>query len=356
MSPSNTEIEHRYLPATLVATARFPLQRRADLPGILDEMLGHIPRDAIARPPFCILRYVTSVTGGYDAEVGVPVTAPVTEGPVRSRTRPAMEVLALVHTGPLAEISETYRALHGYAADHAIISDEFGQEVYLDWEERTWERTEVHFVVHNWNALLARHLDRVVGTAARQRVMRGAAALALDAQPEARFRWVKGAMARLESLADEPACYDVLSRCAHVFPDEQIAKLRRTYTEALARTDDGLQAVDAVLAFMEQDPGWGAVPTREGHVLYATKKPRDPEAYARAETPAERRRAACFCPLVRDRLDEGMPETFCYCGSGWYRQQWEGALGQPVTISIVKSVLRGDDTCTFTIHLPKTAT
>jgi len=47
-----------------------------------------------------------------------------------------------------------------------------------------------------------------------------------------------------------------------------------------------------------------------------------------------------------------MPPTFCYCGAGWYRQQWEGAVGKPVQIEIVDSLLKGDDRCTFAIRLP----
>jgi hypothetical protein len=68
---------------------------------------------------------------------------------------------------------------------------------------------------------------------------------------------------------------------------------------------------------------------------------------------AAKRTAYCFCPIVRTNLDRGMPLTFCYCGSGWYRQQWEFATGKPVrSIQIVRSILQGDDVCQFAIHLP----
>jgi effector-binding domain-containing protein len=354
MLHAELDIEHKHLPTALVATARYTLKSRADLPRILDEVRHYIPDDAIAGPAFCILRFVTSVQGGYDAEVGFPVTEPVAAGPVSSRVRLAMDVLALVHPGPLSKVSDAYRTLYEYTSEHAIISDEFAHEVYLDGDNVAEGRTEVHFVVHNWNKRLAQNLDRVVGAEARQQVMRGGGSLSIDATQDERFRWVKSALARLEALADDHARYDVLSSCAHVFPEEQIAKLRQVYVEAQAQNGDPMQAVDAVLAFMAQDPGWGAAPTREGTVLYATKQPRDSEAHARAQTAEEKRRAYCFCPLIREHLNAGMPPTFCYCGAGWYRQQWEGALGQPVTIAIVKSILKGDDVCTFAIQLPDT--
>ena len=66
----------------------------------------------------------------------------------------------------------------------------------------------------------------------------------------------------------------------------------------------------------------------------------------------KRKRAAyCFCPVIRARLDAGMPVTYCYCGAGWYRQQWETATGMPVRVEVVRSVLKGDDVCSFAVHL-----
>ncbi len=354
MLHTELRIEHKHLPPIQVATARYTLKSRADLPGILDAVRRYIPETVIAGPAFCILRFITSVQGGYDAEVGFPVTQSVAAEPVTSRMRPAMEVLSLVHPGPLAKVSDAYRTLYEYASEHAIISDEFAHEVYLDRDNIAEGRTEVHFVIHNWNERLAQNLDRVVGTEARQRVMQGVASLSIDTMQDERFRWVKSMLARLEALVDDQVHYDILSSCAHVFPEEQIAKLRQVYVEAQAQSDDLLQSVDALLAFMAQDPGWGAVPIRKGSVLYATKQPRDPEAHARAQTPEEKRRAYCFCPLIREHLDAGMSPMFCNCGAGWYRQQWEGALDQPVTITTVKSVLKGDDVCTFAIQLPDT--
>jgi hypothetical protein len=167
-----------------------------------------------------------------------------------------------------------------------------------------------------------------------------------------RFSWIRGAMERLESLAGDDQRHDVVSGCAHVFPRGELEKLRVVYRDARERTGDGLAAVDAVIAFIAQR-GWGdARLFREGHVLYATKGPADPERHAQAETDAERRAAYCFCPILAPHLDAGMPETYCYCGAGWCRQQWEYATGRPVRVEMVRLVRRGDDRCEFAVHLP----
>jgi effector-binding domain-containing protein len=353
MSLKEAGIEHKRFEDTLVATTRFILKERRDLPGILAEIAREIPADTIAGPPFCILQFISSVTEGYDAEAGFPVTQEIHTGMVNTRTLPAMGVLSLIHQGPLDELNKSYGKLYSTAYSHGIISDEFCREVYLNADDPLAGEIEIQFVIHNWDALLSKNLVRVLGAEARETVMQDSEGLTLASTVDERFRWVKGAIERLGDLADEDQVYDVVSSCAHVFPVGQIAKLRAAYEDARDRTGDSWQAVDAVLDLMEVDPGWAERPPREGNIVTATKAPRDRQAYEKAETDAERRSAYCFCPLVRNHLNEGMSPTFCYCGSGWYRQQWEGAIGRPVRVEILRSILKGDDVCQFAVHLPK---
>jgi len=355
------DIQHKKLKQTLVATVRRTVKQRAEIQDVLSELAQEIPKEHIAGAPFCIFQFVTSVTDGYDVEIGFPVTQRVEMGTLKSRVLPAMEVLSIVHRDAPEKLGETYGKLYGYAEEHGIISDEFCREVYpfdAAAQGRLDTGGEVQFVIHQWNDRLEKNLDRVLGEETKQVVMLGSAELGIDINIESsvddRFRWVKGMVERLNGLAEEHQKYDILSSCAHVFPVGQIAKLKAVYKETNARTKDSMQAVDAVLDFMESDPGWGKErPLREGHIIYSAKAPRDPKAYENAQDDLERRRAYCFCPLVRNHMDQGMPTDFCYCGSGWYRQQWEGAIGKPVTVEIVKSILKGDDACQFAIQLPE---
>ncbi len=348
------DIQHKHLEACLVATAKFVVQRRTDIGPILAQLVQELPEDAIGGAPFAIFQFVTSVTDGYDAEIGFPVHREVTTPSLRTRILPALEVLALVHQDAPEKLRETYDKLRAYTTEHAIISDEFGREVYADAANPGGPGTEAQYIIHNWNGKLTHGLERVLGEEARESVMQGSEKLSIASRTEDRFLWVKGMLERLDGLADEHQKYDILSGCAHIFPPGQVAKLKAVFDAAYAQTHDALQAVDAVLDFMEADPGWSETrPTREGHTICAAKGPRDPQAYAEAKTDLERRSAYCFCPLIRNNLDQGMPPSFCYCGSGWYRRQFEGAIGKPVTIDIVTSVLRGDDVCRFAIHLPE---
>lgn len=349
-------MEHKKLEETLVATVRLTVKQRAEIKDVLDELAQEIPGETVAGAPFCIFQFITSVKDGYDVEVGFPVTQKVETETLKSRVLPAMDVLSIVHRDSPEKLGETYSKLYGYAEEHGIISDEFCREVYPFDAAQDGPDTgvEVQFVIHQWNDRLAKNLNRVLGEETKRVVMQGSAELGIESSVDDRFRWVKGMVERLNGLADEHQKYDILSSCAHVFPAGQIAKLKAVYEETKARTKDAMQAVDAVLDFMESDPGWGKErPIREGHVIYSAKSPRDPKGYEKAQDDLERRRAYCFCPLVRNHMDRGMPTAFCYCGSGWYRQQWEGAIGRPVTIEIVESVLRGDDVCQFAIQLPE---
>ncbi|MBN1261625.1 MAG: GyrI-like domain-containing protein [Anaerolineae bacterium] len=349
MSYEALGIQHKTLEPVLAAMVRRNPKTRADLRDAFDELAARVPPDAVAGPAFCVFWFVTSVQEGFDVEIGVPLSRPVAGDGLTVKRLPGIEVLSLVHRGTPEELRDVYRMLYGFASEHALISDEFCREVYLD----DAGAIELQFVIHNWNALLAANVRRILGSDVERDVMEGAAALTLDATLEERFRWVKAALQKLEGYASGAQPYDILSGCAHVYPAAQLAKLRSVYLEARTVSAGPLEAVDAVIAFMDRDPGWPEGACREGNILYSSKNPRDPAGHEKAETPEEKRRAYCYCPLVRDHLDEGMPALFCYCGAGWFRQQWESALGKPVAVEIVTSVLKGDDVCRFAIRLPE---
>ena len=351
MSLSEIGIEYKQIPETLAATMRVNLKNRADLPALLNDFVRQIPRADIAGAPFGIIQFVTSIKDGLDAEIGVPVNRHFETGAIKTRVLPPLQVFSLVHREPVEELRATYRKLYGATAELGLISDEFAREVYLDWEQPDRNVIEAQFVLHDWSQLFSAHLARVLGEEGKSRVLRGVQSPTLESNLEERFAWSKEMIARLDRLATEEQKYDIVSSCAHVFPAGQIEKLRAVYVEVRSKNASPLEAIDAVIAFMHQDPGWGEQPIREGNVIYSTKNPRDPQAHAQAMTDAERRRAYCFCPIVRDHLDQEMSTTFCYCGSGWFRRQWEGATGKPVRVEVVKSIVKGDDVCQFAIHL-----
>jgi effector-binding domain-containing protein len=351
MSLAELGMAHKQVPERLVACISFNLKERGDIPKVIEELAEAIPAEQLAGPPYLVLQYISSHTAGYQAEIGFPVHRAFDSGRIRSKLSPALEVLSLAHQGPPEKLRESKLALQEFTRQHALISDEFTREVYPDWQNPQGA-IELQFVMHPWNTLFARNLERALGAGAREVIMQGAETLDPESTPDARFRWTRNAVHQLDQMANETQKYDVLSSCAHVFPPGQLELLRRVYQGARAQSDDPLQAVDAVRAFMKEDPGWNDQQGyRQGSVLFHTKNPADPEAYAAAETVEEKRAAYCFCPILKGRLEQGMPVSYCYCGAGWYRQQWQAATGKPVRVEVVKSVLKGDEVCQFAVHL-----
>ena len=344
-------IVHKHIPPTLVAFQRFNLKERSEILPKMAEIAAKLAEENIAGEPYCILQYFSSYPQGYEAEVGFPVHRTVETEGLQFKTWPALEVLTLLHSGPSEKLKETRRKLHQFAAEKAIVSDEFIREVYPDWRNPHGV-IEGQFVIHNWNALLARNLERVLGGEPREKILQGLEKIGIETPLAERFAWTKAAMERLTAATDERQRYEIISGCAHIFPPGMLAKLKAVYAAARSTNPDPMVAVDAVLDFMKSDPGWGEKGQyRQGRIIYHTKNPADPQAYDLAKTPEEKRAAYCFCPIIRANLDKGMPVSYCYCGSGWFRQQWEAATGQPVTVEVLQSVLRGDDVCQFAVHL-----
>lgn len=346
-------IEHKYFPETLVVIERHTVKDRSEIQAVLKKLAATIPDGLINGPAFCIFWFVTSVQDGFDVQIGYPVSAPFKTKTSSTQLQPPLETLCMVHEGPIEDIHRHYEQLYSYAAELALISDEFRREIYVDENNPQGGKIEIQFIIHNWNKLFMKNLKSVLGCEAAETIMRGSEGLGIGANAGERFEWTKAAIERLDSTANTDQKYEILSHCAHVFPQAQIDKLRLAYVEALANSENSLAAIDAVIDFMDKDPGWGSRPRREGRIIYSKKQPRDPEGYINATTPLEKRRAYCFCPLVRDYLDAGMSPTFCNCSTGWNRRQWEGAIGKPVKIEILQSILRGDDVCEFAIHLPE---
>jgi effector-binding domain-containing protein len=336
-------ITHKTLEDKLIASIRFQMREREELFAKL-EVLRNECQGCVAGPAFAVFYWDTGLEG-IDTEACFPVTHAVETGGITSRVLKGEEVFSLVHRGSHENIAESYRKIGGHLAGHGLNAENTSREIYLKLLPDTPEQnvTEIQISFVNWEKRLTQNLQRVLTEEECHHVLRGAAELVLESPKQERVQWVKGAMGRLDALADEQQRFDICSGCAHIFSRRRIERLRAIYE----RNRD----VDEVLSAMHEDPAWYEDPTRAGSIIHVTKVPRDPEGLEAATDEAERKKHYCHCAVVRDNPNE-MPPTFCYCGAGWYRQIWEGILAEPVRVEILKSLTKGDDTCQFAIHLP----
>ena len=344
---STHPIVHKEIEAMQVAAIKAVVEKRADIFPLF-EPLRQACGDAICGPAMVVYHF-GAVKDGFLVEAAFPVSGPVETEQVYTRTLEDARAWTQIHRGSHEEIRGTASELVEHARTHAGTIG-WQREVYLvlDLDDPEQNLTEVQFIKHEWDRLLAEGVERNLGREARQMVMDGIEQISSESSLEVYTEWIRGAMDALDSLTGDPEKkYQVLSCCAHVFPDERIAHLRSVYER---RRD-----IDDVLQEMYQDPAWYEDPVRKGNVLHMRKVPYSPEGYEQGATPVERRRAYCHCAFVRPYLDQvpsRMSPTFCWCGSGWYRRLWEGILDQPVKIEHVETLLNGHDGCTLTITLP----
>jgi effector-binding domain-containing protein len=344
MSLQASGITYKETEETLVASIRFGLEKRAELKPKFEELTQHC-EEHICGPAFVIYHWGTGIAATFDVEAGFPVRQAVESDGIKSRVLESEKVLSLVHKGSHETLRESARKLYNYATEYGINPGLRQREIYLQTDDEHPEEneTELQVILHSWNDLLAAGLEQVLGPEVRDKVMQGSEQITVESSVGAKVQWTCAAMDRLDQLAHEGQRYDAVSRCAHVFPQERIQKLRAIYAQN--------QDVDQVLAVMSEDTFWYEEPVREGNVLYVKKNPFDPEGYAKAETEAEKKKCYCHCSLIKNHLGE-MNVTFCHCGAGWYRQLWEGILEKPVRVDMLKTLVKGDDVCQFAVHLP----
>ncbi|MFX0107278.1 MAG: hypothetical protein ACFE7R_03270 [Candidatus Hodarchaeota archaeon] len=95
---------------------------------------------------------------------------------------------------------------------------------------------------------------------------------------------------------------------------------------------------------------------RRGKTIYHTKIPYMVQEYLHETDEKMKRYYACHCAWARESIlndDVDVPAAFCHCSGGFTKMPWEAALDQPLKYDMVKSVLRGDDECSFIIYLPE---
>jgi len=190
-----------------------------------------------------------------------------------------------------------------------------------------------------WPQRLSENLKRIVGDKISRQVMAGCENLT-DLKEKA--LWSKKTMAKLDELVpDENTRYEIMAGCCCFCADEIIEQLRPEYRKS--------QDIDKLLVKMYKNPFY-VRPIRKGDTIFLTKAPRDPDNYQKAKTAEEKRFHYCHCEYAR-ASEGGLSPTFCYCGAGWYKNIFEGILERPVKVSLVKSVMQGDDICQVAVHL-----
>ena len=344
MQSNEKSVEHKMLEKTLVARIRIH-GKVSDLQDVFTK-LNSIAGARAAGSPIVVHHWGVNDEDGHDMDVCLPLKNKVEGNGISTTYLPVKDAMTTIHRGLYSEIGEAYTRVtkHTYERGHPIA--ESTREVFhhLDTDHPEKTVVEIQTILHDWTHRFSSKLETVLGSEIREEVLEPMKNLNIDTPTKDRQEALRKSLSILERKTDAEQQYEILSHCAHVFPVELIPPMRDLFKST--------GSVDAVIDEMVSRGGYYPKLMRhEGSIVYSEKGPANPKAYKEATTDAERRRAYCFCPLIRDSLDEA-PEIFCNCSAGWPKQLWEGILERPLKVDIVQSLTKGDDTCEFAIHLP----
>lgn len=87
--------------------------------------------------------------------------------------------------------------------------------------------------------------------------------------------------------------------------------------------------------------------------LYITKFPYHPEGVFNAENDLMRRYHYCHCAFAKASIltDHPVDSDWCYCSGGFAKFPFEVILGRTLEVTLLESVLKGDDKCRFKVRI-----
>lgn len=183
---------------------------------------------------------------------------------------------------------------------------------------------------------------------------------------------------KMEKVLDPSDCKKILADVAHGLPrdfrkgerekflkagsiDEYLKQKRENAIAELEKhRDEGSlfynqYITDDAVEFVKSRPDVLSGERRE-NTIYHTKIPYMVQEYLEATDERMKRYYACHCAWARESIldnDVDVSASFCHCSGGFTKMPWEAAIDQPLEYEMVKSVLKGDDECSFIIQLPE---
>ncbi len=224
----------------------------------------------------------------------------------------------------------------------------------------------------HWLVRLSDTLDEFVGEDLRIKILDAGGPIKHSSSASNKSAWTKCMMECLEANVDEKTCKKILTNNLHYKNPKtpSIMKLRKMYRKS--------NNIDEVLEFLHNkwktkvgdmygydSPEYKFVVNdstieagkREGNIIYVSKIPFKLTEYLTTKNDKDKRYNYCHCGWVRASIlnsnEDQISPNFCYCSGGWHKIPFETIFGRSLKVEIVKSVLIGDDMCTFAIHVPK---
>ena len=224
---------------------------------------------------------------------------------------------------------------------------------------------------------LSETLRQTVGESVCSEILDGISFPPLGTHPKEKPITTKRLVERLEAKLGERKCREILLSGPHAAPREEflpekkkflasnsiddfLEKRHKEYIDLLEKhakekTLHYTQEIDEeVLEYVRKTPTCQNG-VRNGGVIYVTKIPYMAKKYLHEKDEKKKRYYYCHCPWVREAIlsDVRISPNFCYCSAGFEKRPWDVIFDQSVKADVIETVLRGDLTCKFAIHIPK---
>ncbi|HUT81007.1 MAG TPA: hypothetical protein VMZ29_07375 [Candidatus Bathyarchaeia archaeon] len=225
---------------------------------------------------------------------------------------------------------------------------------------------------------LAKELFEVIGEERGKEILNGIDFPALGTLAENKPVITKQVIDRLAENLDEKTCHKILVSNLHGIPKESYKGQREKFLKA-ANVDEYLkerhesfiktlekhrdeqtlfytqEVDDEVVDYIRGNPKIeGGL--RKGNIVFVEKIPYMTKKFLSETDVRMKQYYYCHCSWVREALKSGVvmvSPKFCKCSAGYYKNQWDVILDQPVDVEVIETILDGNERCLFAIHIPE---
>lgn len=229
-------------------------------------------------------------------------------------------------------------------------------------------------VIHN----LSERLTDEFGAEMRKEIFGNITEPPLGIRPQKKPEYMKGLIDKLEQKLGTQKCAEFLNHGLRDRYEESRQPDRKKFLQLknidaflLVKRKDFIKQLEhhqkngtlfftqeitqEVLDHVKSDP-YIETGVREEDRIIIRKIPHMAKEYL-AETDEQKKRYFyCHCPWVKESLlrsEATVSPVFCNCSAGFYRAYWDIVLGQPVTVEVLSSLLKGDQVCSFAVAIPE---
>ena len=177
-------------------------------------------------------------------------------------------------------------------------------------------------------------IEQYAGRETAEKVIAGNGDITEDTSKKDIARWMREAMARLDTEVDKGTAVRIMESCG-LNCSERNHSVIRTYVMKRERYD----SIDEFIESEIKNPMLGTRIERDGNTLYHIYTPK-------SFTPPLR----CYCSLFNELPeDESVSMTYCHCSKALVRRIWETVFNKPVEVELEESVISGGEVCRFKI-------